>query len=391
MFRDSEPRDFDQSCRIRRPWRVAHRAFSDNAFVSFLHTARVLRCTQSSVISRLEQKAQGEITSFDRYSWLKLWSRSGYHSISKHRPVCVSEVNHPLLSMSLRKAAAIARAAAKSQLSSDEDEGSDGWKKGDSSKPRVKARTKGRSSGDGSGQKKRGRPRALTVGQSGTGPDSPQPTPKARKSLDSPRKLKGTKRPQSPTTTGLDSELSELSSLEDPVSPTHQKTSPTPSQPIPERVNRPPPSTGQDISKHKRPHPPVSSRSLISSASFTLGAPPKMPADTSRVRNILSGVLGSGKSVLGRTISSPNITFSPPTISFSQETWNRDKLGSCVWVLVGRSGHPRERRGEGEAYWWPAEVISFTFNHVLSLRGIRVGYIPARSDPYRCQVLRTHM
>ena len=271
--------------------------------------------------------------------------------------------------MSLRKAAAIARAAAKSQLSSDEDEGSDGWDGGGSSKPEVKARTRGRTSGSGSGQKKRGRPRSLTIGPSGTRSGSPQPTPKARKSLDSPRKVKGTKRPEPSTATGLDPDLSDLSSLEDPDSPTHQRTFPipTPSRSIPERVNAPSPTTGRNIAKHKPLSSSIFSRPLISSASFTLGAPPKTPADTSRVRNILSGVLGSGKSVLGRTISSPNIPFSPPTISFSQETWNRDKLGSCVWILVDRSGHPLGRRGEGEAYWWPAEVISLVFNNVLSL------------------------
>ena len=270
--------------------------------------------------------------------------------------------------MSLRKAAAIARAAAKSQLSSD-DEGSDGWDGGESSKPKVKTRTRGRISGSGSGQKKRGRPRSLTDGPSGTRSGSPQPTPKARKSLDSPRKVAGTKRPELSTATGLDLDLSDLSSLEDPDSPTHQRTfpTPTPSRPIPERVNAPSPTTGHKIAKHKPLSSLISSRPLISSASFTLGAPPKTPADTSRVRNILSGVLGSGKSVLGRTTSSPNITFSPPTLSFTQETWNKDKLGSCVWILVDRSGHPLARRGEGEAYWWPAEVIYFLLDNVLSL------------------------
>jgi hypothetical protein len=273
--------------------------------------------------------------------------------------------------MSLRKAAAIARAAAKSQLSSDEDEGSDGWDGGESSTPKVKAGMRGRTSGGGTGQKKRGRPRSLTVaGPTGTSPGSPRPTPKARKSLDSPRKIKGTKRVEPSTATGLDLELSDLSSLEDPDSPTHQQSfpTPTPSRSIPERVNPPSPTTGHKIAKRKPLSSSISSRFLISSASFTLGAPPKTPADTSRVRNILSGVLGSGKSVLGRTTSSPNVSFSPPTISFSRETWNKDKLGSCVWVLVDRSGHPPERRGEGEAYWWPAEVISFVLNNVLSLR-----------------------
>jgi hypothetical protein len=270
--------------------------------------------------------------------------------------------------MSLRKAAAIARAAARSQLSSDEDEeedeGSGGWAGGESSKPKVKVRTKGRTSEGGGGQKKRGRPRALTVGTPGTKPDSPQPTPKARKSLDSPRKVKGTKRSLPSTTPGLDSELSELSSLEDP-------SSPTPSRSIPERLNGQF-STGQNIPKHKPLPSSTPSRSLISSASFTLGTSPKTPVHTSRVRNILSGVLASNKSVLGRTTSSPNISFSPPTISFSQETWNRDRLGSCVWVLVDRSGHPLERRGETEVYWWPAEVISFTFSGFLSLSEVSV-------------------
>ncbi|KAF9644296.1 hypothetical protein BDM02DRAFT_3122124 [Thelephora ganbajun] len=260
--------------------------------------------------------------------------------------------------MSLRKAAAVARAAAKTQLSSDEDEGSDGWDGCEGSKPKVKTGTRGRTSEGGSSQKKRGRPRALTVGSSGTRPDSPQPTPKARKSLDSPRKVKGTKRPQHSTPSGLDSDLSELSSLEDPASPTHQPISPTLFRSIPEQANGSPPGTGRTISKHKPPPSSMSSRPLASSASFTLGAPPKTPADTSRVRNILSGVLGSGKSVLGRTTSSPSISFSSPTISFSREMWERDKLGSCVWVLVDRSGHPVERRGKGEAYWWPAEVVS---------------------------------
>jgi len=232
------------------------------------------------------------------------------------------------------------------------------------SKPKAKPRTKGRTSGDGGGKKKRGRPRALTLGLSGTRPDSPQPTPRARKSLDSPQKVEGTKRPQPSTGPGSDSELSELSSLEDHPSPTRQQAtaSPTPFRAIPERVNAPPLSPGKNDPKHKPRSPPISSRSLISSASFTHGAPPKTPADTSRVRNILTGVLGSSKSVLGRTTSSPNISFSPPT--FSRENWSRDKLGSCVWVLVNRSGHPLERRGEGEAYWWPAEVISFIFGGV---------------------------
>ena len=273
--------------------------------------------------------------------------------------------------MSPRKAAAVARAAAKSQLSSDEGDGSDGWDGSGAPKPKVKvkARVRGRTSGDGGGQKKRGRPRALTVGPPGTRPGSPEQATKARKSLDSPRKVKGTKRPQPPTALGSDSELSELSSLEDLPSPTHQQTivSSTPSRPIPERADDPPPSTGRNILKHKPPSSSISSRSLISSASFTLGAPPKTPTDTSRVKNILSGVLGSGKSVLGRTTSSPNIFLSPPTVSFPRETWNRDKLGSCVWVLVDRSGHPPERRGEAEAYWWPAEVILFIFNEFLPL------------------------
>ena len=255
--------------------------------------------------------------------------------------------------MSLRKAAAIARAAAKSQLSSDEDEGGDGWDEGESSKPKMKAKTRGRTSEGGGQQKKKGRPRALTIDSSVTRPDPPQPTPKARKSFDSPRKTKGTKRPQPSTASGLDSDLSELSSLEDPDSPTQQRVPPS----LPEPFNGSPPNTGQNIPKHKPISSSMPSRSLISPASFTLGAPPKTPADTSRVRNILSGVLGSGKSVLGRTTSSPNISFSPPTLSFSQETWSRDKLGSCVWVLVNRSGHPVDRRGEAEAYWWPAEVI----------------------------------
>jgi len=279
--------------------------------------------------------------------------------------------------MSLRKAATVARAATKNQLSSDEDEGSDGWDGGKGSKSKMKARTRRRTSEDGGVHKKRGRPRALTIGLSGTGPDSPQPTPKARKSLDSPRKAGGTKRQQPSTALGSDSELSELSSLEDLPSPTHQQVtaSPTPSRAIHEQVNIPPSSTGQDIQKHKPLSSPITSRSLIPSASFTLGASPKTPADTSRVRNILSGVMGSSKSVLSRTISSPNITFSPPTISFSREAWSRDKLGSCVWVLVDRSGHPQERRGKGEAYWWPAEVISSMFGEFPFLR------CPCRSYP----------
>lgn len=271
--------------------------------------------------------------------------------------------------MSLRKAAAIARAAAKTQLSSDEDEGSDGWDGGKGSKPKVKARTRGRTSEDGGLQKKRGLPLALTIGLSGTGPDSPQPTPKARKSLDSPRKSGGTKRPQPSTAPGSDSELSELSSLDDLPSPTHQQVTvpATPSRAIPEQVHVSPPSTGQNIPKYKPLSSPLSSRPLISSASFTLGASPKTPADTSRVRNILSGVMGSSKSVLGRTTSSPNIAFPPPTIPSSREAWSRDKLGSCVWVLVDRSGHLLERQGGGEAYWWPAEVISFIFSEIPSL------------------------
>ena len=232
---------------------------------------------------------------------------------------------------------------------------------------RTRTRTKGRTSESSGGQKKRGRPRALTVGPSGTRPDPPQPTPKARKSLDSPQKVKGTKRPQPSTVPGLNSDLSELSSLEDPDFPTHRQASPTPSRPIPERVNGPLQTTGQNILKHKPPSSSIPSRSLIPSSSFTLGASPKTPADTSRVRNILSGVLGSGKSVLGRTISSPNISFSPPTIPFSQEAWSRDKLGSCVWILIDRAGHPLQRRDKVEAYWWPAEVISFMLDGILSL------------------------
>lgn len=269
--------------------------------------------------------------------------------------------------MSLRKAAAIARAAAKSQLSSDEDEGSDGLDTGggSKSKPKTKARKKGRISGDGSVKKKGGRPRALSVDQSSTRPDSPRPTPKVRKSLDSPRGVKGTKRPQPSTPSGLDSDLSELSSLEDPESPTHHRAPPLPSPLIAERINNPSPTTGQKTPKHRPLSSSMTSRSLISSTSFTLGAPPKTPADTSRVRNILSGVLGSGKSVLGRTNSSPNISFSSPTVSFPRETWDRSKLGSCVWVLIDRSGHPVGKRGQGEAYWWPAEVILFVTNGAL--------------------------
>jgi len=230
---------------------------------------------------------------------------------------------------------------------------------------------RGRAPESGGGRKKRSRPRALTIGPLGRRPDSPQPTPKARKSFDSPRKVKGAKRTQPSTASGLDSDLSELSSLEDPASPTLQQASPTPRS-IPERVNRSPPRTGRKISKHKPLSSSAASRPLISSASFTLGAPPKTPADTSRVRNILSGVLGSGKSVLGRTTSSPNINFSPTTISFSRETWDRDKLGSCVWVLVDRFGHSLKTRDEGEAYWWPAEVISFMLDDSQSLSEVSV-------------------
>lgn len=272
--------------------------------------------------------------------------------------------------MSPRKAATIARAAAKSQLSSDEDEGSDGWEGGEISRLKEKEKTRGRRSGGGGGWKKRGRPRALTVGPSSTNPDPPQPAPKARNSLDSPQKVKGTKRTQPSNALGLDSDLSELSSLEDPGSPTRQRNPSASSQPIPKRVNGPQLTPGQKIPKHKPLSSLISSRPLISSASFTHGAPPKTPADTSRVRNILSGVLGSTGSVLGRTASSPNISFSPPTISLPREAWNREKLGSCVWVLINRSGHPVEKRGEGEAYWWPAEVIPFILDDVLPLRKI---------------------
>lgn len=235
-------------------------------------------------------------------------------------------------------------------------------------RPKVKVKTRGRTSEDGSVRKKRGRPRALTVGPSSTNPDPPQPALKARNSLDSPRKVKGIRRTQPSNTLGLDSDLSELSSLEDPDSPTHRQTSSPLSRPIPELAHGPHCTPGQKIPKHKPPSSLRSSRPLISSASFTLGAPPKTPADTSRVRNILSGVLGSAGSVLGRTTSSPNISFSPPTISLPREAWNRDKLGTCVWVLIDRSGHPIERRGEGEAYWWPAEVIPFILDDVLLLR-----------------------
>lgn len=268
--------------------------------------------------------------------------------------------------MSPRKAATKARAAAKSQLSSDEDEGSDGWEGGEILRPKVKAKTRGRTSEDGSVRKKRGRPRALTVGPSSTNPDPPQPAPKARNSLDSPRKVKRTKRTQPSKTLGLDSDLSELSSLED--SPTHQQISSPLSLPIPELAHGPQCTPGQKIPKHKPPSSLRSSRPLIPSASFPLGAPPKTPADTSRVRDILSVVLGPAGSGLGRTTSSPNISFSPQTIPLPREAWNRDKLGSCVWVLIDRSGHPVERRGEGEAYWWPAEVIPFILDDVLLLR-----------------------
>jgi hypothetical protein len=294
--------------------------------------------------------------------------------------------------MSLRKAAEIARAAAKTQLSSDEDEGSDGW--GGFSKPKPKARTRarGRTSGDDVRRKKGARPRALSVDPSDTRPNSPRPTPKARKSLDSPRKVKGTKRPHHSTPSGFNSDLSELSSIEDSDSPTEPKVISTPSQSVPERIKNPPPSAEQNVSKHRSLPSSTPFRSLISSASFTLGAPLKTPADTSRVRNILSGVLGSGKSTLGRTISSPNISLSSPTVSLPRETWNGGKPGSCVWVLIARSGHPVGRRGEGEAYWWPAEVISFTTNDsFIPEHSFYVDHIPARSDPYRPQVLRAHM
>ena len=266
--------------------------------------------------------------------------------------------------MSLRKAAAIARAAAKSQLSSDEDEGSDG---GESSKLKSnsRARTRGRTSGDGSRRRKKDRPRARSVGPSGTRPESPQPTPKARKSLDSPQKVKGTKRPQPSTHSGLNSDLSELSSLEDPDSPTRNKAPQKPRL-IPGRRDDPSPTSVQNT-KPKPPPSSLSSRSLFSSASFTLGVPPKTPADTSRVRNILSGVLGSGKSVLARTNSSPNIPVHPSPNSFPREAWDRGKLGSCVWVLIDRSGRFVQRRGKEDAYWWPAEVMSFIVNEISSL------------------------
>ena len=297
--------------------------------------------------------------------------------------------------MSLRKAAGIARAATKTQLSSDEDEGSDGWEGDGGSKLKAKARAsaRGRTSGDGVGRKKRARPRALSVDPSGTRPDSPRPPPKARKSLDSPRKVKGIKRTHESTPSGLDSDLSELSSIEDPDSPAEHQPAPTPSQSVPERTKNPPPSTVQNVLKHR---PPISSstpfRSLLSSSSFTLGVTPKTPADTSRVRNILSGVLGSSKSALGRTNSSPNISLSPLTVSFPRETWNIAKLGSCVWVLIARSGHPVRKQGEGEAYWWPAEVISLTTNEtILPKQGIYLDHIPAWWDSHRAQVLRTYM
>ena len=262
--------------------------------------------------------------------------------------------------MSLRKAAEVARAAAKTQLSSDEDEGSDGWDGGGGpkQKPKARARARGEASGDGVGRKKRARPRALSIDPSGTRPNSPRPTPKARKSLDSPRK---TKRTQASTPSGLDSDMSELSSIEDPDSPTKHQPLSKPSQSIPQRIKNPPPSAEQ---KHRPPSSSMPSRSLFSSASFTLGAPPKTPADTSRVRNILSGVLASGKSALGRTNSSPNITISSPTVSSPLETWNRGKLGLCVWVLIDRSGHPLAKQSKGEAYWWPAEVISFAVTNL---------------------------
>ena len=336
-------------------------------------------CWSSLVLSG----RQGEIASFDGYySWLRAQVSLGHRFIWKNPLVRVIKVGHSLLQMSLRKAAAVARAAAKSQLSSDEDEGSDGWDGGEGSKPKVKARGRGRTSGDGSGRKKRGRPRALTVSPSGTRPDSPRPTPKARKSLDSPHKTKGPKRQKLSAAPGSDSELSELSSLEDLPSSTHQQTtvSPTPTRSIAERVSGPPFSTGtKKTPKHKPPSSVISSRSLISSASFTLGASPKTPADTSRVRSILSGVLSSNKSVLGRTTSSPNVSFPPPAISFSRETWSRDKLGSCVWVLVDQLGHPLERQSQGEvAYWWPAEVISFIHSEFLSLSEVYVQVISQR-------------
>ena len=271
--------------------------------------------------------------------------------------------------MSLRKAAVIARATAKSQLSSDEDEGSDGWdgREGPKLKPKTRTRVRGRTYRDGGGRKKRAQPRALSVDPPATRTNPPQPTPKARKSLDSPRKFKGTKRPQPSTPSGLDSDLSELSSIEDLDFPAENQTPSTPSQSIPERTKNPPPSTGENAPKHKPLSSSIPSRFLISSASFTLGAHPKTPADTSRVRDILSGVLGSGKSALGRTTSSPNIPISPPTVASLRETWNRAKIGSCVWVLIDRSGHPVGKQGKGEAFWWPAEVISFIINEALLL------------------------
>ena len=261
--------------------------------------------------------------------------------------------------MSLRKAAEIARAAAKSQLSSDEDEGSDGWGGGVGSKPKRKARAraKGQTPGPGVGRKKRARPRALSVDPSGTRPSSPRPIQGARKSLDSPRKITGTKRSQPSTPSGLGSDMSELSSLEDQSPYMEHQTPSVPSQLVPERIRNPPFSADKNISKHRPPSSSMPSHSLFPSASFTLGAPPKTPADTSRVRNILSGVLGSSKSALGRTTSSPNIIISSPIVSIPQETWDKGKLGSCVWVLIDRSGHPVGTQGKGEAYWWPAEVI----------------------------------
>lgn len=287
----------------------------------------------------------------------------------------------------------MARAATKSQLSSDEDEGSDDVDglEGSTPKPKPRARARGRTSVDDSKRKKRGRPRALSVDPSGSRPSSPQPTPKARKSLDSPRKVKNTKRPQPPAPSGLDSDFSELSSLEDPDSPTRNRASPTSSRLTSERVNHPSPNAGQKTPKYKPLSSSIPSRSLISSASFTVGAPPKTPADTSKVKNILSVVLGSGKSVLGRTTSSPNISFSPPTISFSREPWDITRLGSCVWVLIDRSGHPARKRSEGEAYWWPAEVILFSVNKVVFLSKACAGHIQSRNNSRRCQILRTNM
>lgn len=89
---DSEPRDFDQSCQIRRLCQVAS---TNNAFVCFLHTTRVRSFNvrpldQLFVPSLPERAAQGAITSPDRYSLLSLWSSLPHCSVSnsKYRSLC---------------------------------------------------------------------------------------------------------------------------------------------------------------------------------------------------------------------------------------------------------------------------------------------------------------